>query len=54
MIVPLGICFTAQALGQLHSTTVWSAILAGHFTRCLLSVLRFQQGHWRKIAVELG
>jgi putative MATE family efflux protein len=54
VLVPLGICFTAQGLGVLQSTTVWSAILAGHFTRCLLSVLRFQQGHWRKIAVELG
>ena len=54
VIVPLGICFSAQALGALQSTTVWSAILAGHFTRCVLSVARFQQGHWRKIAVELG
>jgi putative MATE family efflux protein len=52
--VPLGICFTAQAMGALQSTTVWSAILAGHITRCVLSVLRFQQGHWRRIAVELN
>lgn len=51
--VPLGICFTAQAMGMLQSTTVWSAILAGHITRCVLSVLRFQQGHWQRIAVEL-
>src|SRR5690606_32741367 len=50
--VPLGICFTAQAMGSLQSTPVWSAILAGHITRGVLSVLRFQQGHWRRIAVE--
>ncbi len=49
--VPMGICFTAQAMGNLHSTTVWSAILAGHFTRCVLSVARFQQGNWRTIAI---
>ena len=53
VLVPLGICFTAEAMGNLQSTTVWSAILAGHCTRAVLSVARFQQGHWRKIAVEL-
>jgi putative MATE family efflux protein len=53
VLLPLGICFTAEAMGALQSTTVWTAILVGHFTRCVLSVARFQQGHWRKIAVEL-
>ena len=53
VILPLGICFAADAMGMLQSTTVWSAILVGHFTRCVLSVARFQQGHWREIAVEL-
>ena len=52
VLLPLGICFTADAMGALQSTTVWTAILVGHFTRCVLSVARFQQGHWRKIAVE--
>ena len=52
VLVPMGICFTAQAMGNLHSTTVWSAILAGHFTRCVLSVARFQQGNWRTIAIN--
>jgi putative MATE family efflux protein len=51
VVVPMGICFTAQAMGNLTSTTVWSAILAGHFTRCVLSVARFQQGNWRTIAI---
>jgi putative MATE family efflux protein len=52
VMVPLGILFTAQAFFTLQSTTVWSAILAGHFFRCALSVARFQQGRWRHIAVE--
>jgi Na+-driven multidrug efflux pump len=53
VILPVGICFSAQAMGALESRTVWTAILVGHFTRCVLTVARFQQGHWRKIAVEL-
>lgn len=52
VLLPVGICFTAQAMGALESTTVWTAILVGHFTRCVLSVARFQQGKWRTIAVE--
>jgi hypothetical protein len=31
---------------------VWTAILIGHFTRCVLTVIRFRQGKWRKIVVE--
>lgn len=51
VMVPLGICFTAQAMGTLQSSTVWTAILVGHFTRCALSVARFHQGRWRTIQV---
>ena len=32
----------------------WLAILAGHATRCLLSVLRFRQGLWRTIQVGVS
>ena len=32
---------------------VWLAIVAGHFTRALLSVVRFRQGRWRTIAVDI-
>jgi Na+-driven multidrug efflux pump len=32
---------------------IWIAILVGHATRCLLSVVRFNQGKWRGIAVDL-
>lgn len=51
VMVPLGICFAAQAMGTLQSSTVWTAILVGHFTRCALSLARFHQGRWRTIQV---
>ena len=51
--VPLGICFVLQQAGTLDPIDIWLAILAGHATRCALSVLRFNQGKWRSIVVEL-
>ena len=53
VIVPLGICFTIQRFGQLDPLDIWVAILIGHATRCALSVVRFNQGQWRGIAVDL-
>ena len=53
IIVPLGICFVIQQLGTLQPIHIWVAILVGHATRCALSVLRFNQGKWRNIAVDL-
>ena len=50
--VPLGICFIIQRIGTLDPIDIWLAILAGHATRCALSVLRFNQGRWRTIAVD--
>lgn len=50
--VPLGICFTLQHMGRLEASGVWTAILVGHCTRCVLSVARFQQGKWRTITVD--
>lgn len=52
IIVPLGACFVIQETGTLDAMDIWLAILAGHATRCLLSVWRFNQGKWRSIAVE--
>ena len=52
VLVPLGLCGTLQSLGRLDAAGVWSAIVLGHFTRCVLSVLRFRQGKWRQIIVE--
>jgi Na+-driven multidrug efflux pump len=54
MIVPLGICFVVQRVSTLHPIDIWIAILIGHATRCALSVLRFNQGRWRTIAVHVG
>lgn len=53
VVVPLGICFGIQQTGTLDAIDVWGAILAGHVVRCTLSVLRFNQGRWRAIAVDV-
>jgi putative MATE family efflux protein len=53
IVVPLGICFVIQRTATLDPIDIWIAILVGHATRCVLSVLRFNQGMWRHIAVNL-
>jgi putative MATE family efflux protein len=53
IVVPLGICFVIQRTATLDPIDIWIAILVGHSTRCVLSVLRFNQGQWRHIAVDL-
>jgi len=52
IIVPLGTCFVIEQTGTLDPIDIWLAILAGHATRCVLSVIRFRQGKWRSITVE--
>jgi Na+-driven multidrug efflux pump len=54
IIVPLGICFLIQRFGHLDPLDIWLAILVGHATRSALSVIRFRQGNWRRIAVDIG
>ena len=54
VIIPLGICFIVQRTSRLDPIDIWIAILVGHATRCALSVLRFNQGKWRAIAVDIG
>jgi putative MATE family efflux protein len=54
IIVPLGICFVIQQTGTLDPLDIWLAILAGHATRCALSIVRFNQGEWRHIKVGIG
>lgn len=54
LIIPLGICFVIQQTSTLNAIDIWIAILVGHMTRCILSVLRFNQGKWRSIKVDLG
>src|SRR6266540_1508228 len=53
ILVPLGICFVIRQTGTLDPIDIWLAILAGHVTRCVLSVLRFRQGQWRTIALRI-
>jgi putative MATE family efflux protein len=53
LIIPLGICAAVSAMRTLQPLDIWLAILAGHLTRCLLSVIRFRQGKWRGIKVDL-
>jgi len=54
IVVPLGICFVVKQTSTLDPIDIWIAILIGHVTRCALSVLRFNQGKWRSIAVDIG
>jgi putative MATE family efflux protein len=51
--VPLGLCAFLSATRGLVASDIWLAILLGHATRCVLSVLRFRQGKWRAIQLEL-
>ncbi|MEP6618759.1 MAG: MATE family efflux transporter [bacterium] len=53
VVVPLGICFTIRTFGTLQPLHIWIAILVGHATRCALSMIRFNQGKWRGIAVNI-
>jgi putative MATE family efflux protein len=53
VIVPLGLCTIFQALYGLEPAHIWTAIVVGHATRATLSVVRFRQGKWRSIAVDI-
>jgi Na+-driven multidrug efflux pump len=52
--VPLGMCAFIQAMRPLQPGDIWLAIVLGHFTRCVLTVLRFRQGKWRSIRVAMA
>ncbi|MDQ3070647.1 MAG: MATE family efflux transporter [Acidobacteriota bacterium] len=54
IVIPLSICYAIQQTGTLQPMHIWVAILVGHATRCALSVMRFNQGKWRQITVDLG
>jgi putative MATE family efflux protein len=51
--VPLGLCLFFQSIDGLEAGRIWLAIVLGHFTRAALSIVRFRQGRWRDIAVDL-
>ena len=53
VVLPLGICYLIDQTGTLRPMHIWLAILAGHVTRFGLSYVRFAQGRWRGIAVNI-
>jgi putative MATE family efflux protein len=53
IVVPLGMCAVLQATAGLTAVHIWIAIVLGHFMRGVLSVLRFRQGKWRAIEVDI-
>jgi putative MATE family efflux protein len=53
LAIPLGLCAILQTFRPLEPSDIWLAILLGHATRCGLSVIRFRQGRWRAIAVDI-
>jgi len=54
IVIPIGLCSMLQSMRSLQPHDVWLAIVFGHASRALLSFLRFQQGKWKKIRVEIG
>jgi Na+-driven multidrug efflux pump len=53
VIIPLGLCTIFQATRGLQPADIWMAIVIGHMTRCTLSWMRFRQGKWRSIRVDI-
>ncbi len=52
--VPIGMCVVIQAIRGLTASDIWLAIVLGHVTRAVLSMVRFRQAKWRDIKVEIG
>jgi Na+-driven multidrug efflux pump len=52
-VVPIGLCTYFSIDGGLLASEIWLAIVLGHMIRATLSVLRFRQGKWRHIAVDI-
>ena len=53
-VLPIGLCMYFSVSQGLRPEDIWLAIVVGHITRATLSVLRFRQGKWRDIAVDIG
>ncbi len=53
IVIPLGLCMVIEMTRELMAGDIWMAIVVGHFTRCVLSVMRFRQQKWRNIAVDI-
>ena len=54
VVLPVGLCAVLQAMRGLEPSDIWMAIVLGHFARGAFSVLRFRQGRWRAIAVDIA
>jgi MATE family, multidrug efflux pump len=53
IVVPIGLCAWIQSTRGLQPGDIWLAIVLGHLARAALSVLRFRQGRWRHIHVDI-
>lgn len=53
-VIPIGFLEIMSSRGQLEPYHIWFAIVIGHALRCLLSVLRFEQGRWKSIQLGVG
>ena len=53
VVLPVGLCTIFQATRGLQPGDIWLSIVLGHFTRGVLSVVRFRQQKWRTIAVDI-
>jgi putative MATE family efflux protein len=53
VVIPLGMCWVIQTVWGLRPGHIWTAILVGHVTRCVLSVGWFRKEGWRGIRVEI-
>ena len=54
LALPLVVCWGLQETVGLEAWHIWLAILLGHVTRCVLGIVRFRQGYWRRIEVKIG
>ena len=54
VVVPIGLCTWLEMTRGLEAPDIWLAIVLGHVMRASLSVIRFRQGKWRDIAVDIG
>lgn len=53
IVIPLGMCAVIQAVRGLNPGDIWLAILLGHITRSVLSIVRFRQRKWQDIEVDI-
>jgi Na+-driven multidrug efflux pump len=53
ILIPIGLCTLIESMRGLQPADIWMAIVFGHVTRAALSMFRFRQGNWRRIAVDI-